>query len=62
MSTKFLYRLYDENNVYLRCCETFGYEEAKILLKPNEFSKIFIVEEDNHEVECGLAWIEELLK
>lgn len=56
-----MYRLYDKDNVYLRSIEAKTYDEAKDKLNPSTTDKIFCVDEDNHEIECGLAWVKDLL-
>ena len=55
------YRLYDKDNVYLRECHATNYDNARKKLKPSGTDRIFCVEEDNHEVECGMAWINDML-
>lgn len=57
----YTYRLYDVENVFRKQIDANSYTEAKQLLKPQSNDKIFSVEEDGHEVECGMAWVRDLL-
>lgn len=56
----FQYRLYNDG-VFIKEVYSNSYDEAKNELSPQDEDKIFVVEDDNHEVECGLAWIKDLL-
>lgn len=54
------YRKYTDNK-YINECMAKDYSSACKKLKVKEGDKVFLVEEDNHEVECGIGWIKELL-
>lgn len=53
----FVYRLYNKENVYLREVMSSSYVDAEKQLKPIIGDKIFTVEEDGHEVLCGIDFI-----
>ncbi len=55
------YRLYNKDGEYLKEIQTDTYKEAYRLLNAGETDKIFIVEQDGHEVLCGKEWVDDLL-
>lgn len=55
------YRLYSADGIFLRECHTFSAGSAEKLLKAATGDTIFNVEDDGHEVKCGIDWIEDML-
>lgn len=56
------YRLYDKNRIFLRECFAKDFTSAEQKLKTDKRDKVFAVEKDNHEIECGAAWVQEMLR
>jgi hypothetical protein len=55
------YRLYDQDLIYRKTVCAHSYVEAARKLKPEPTDRIFCVEKDGHEIECGAAYFMNLL-
>lgn len=58
---KYLYRLYDHKNNFLKETYASSYVEAKKIFNSTEGDKIFSIEEDGHEILCGVPWLKDFL-
>jgi len=57
----YCYRLYSRDGVFKKQIEAEEYTEAKEKLAPEPSDGIFVVEDDGHEVKCGIDWINDVL-
>lgn len=57
----YIYRLYNKDLEFVKECFASSYDEAKRLLSALPLDKVFAVEKDGHEIECGIAWIKDML-